>query len=836
MRITLTFALQLCSDYHISSGHRSELVDSALFRDADGIPAIRGTTLTALLRDGLRRLIIAANADGATAKRRLTQQCEASGLTNTDAYCGQFAHVAEDCPVCRIFGSPRNRKHWIFSSARPQQLTAPQTPVKYPNWASQDTMRVRVDPRSRRAEPRKLFSQEDGDSRLIFTFTVSSIAAEASQEDAALIIAAARMVRNIGAARRRGRGECLIRLDSARINGSPVGTQDEWLGKFKTYWLLGKDLDPFATDAPDPNTGPKKKKETGKPLRLRLLIRTDEPVLVARRAENGNEFDGLDYIPGTVVRGAFAQMVAGALGRSLDNNNNSPLRVHFIELFFTNRVRFSPLYPVSQAGGQYRQGFPVPHDFMTCKLHHGLEKNDAGVLGKMSNSHENSECRICKGKEIETKLEQLEGFICVTASGEVAAIKNENLLEMHNTINPDTGRVLETNLFAYHAVPAGSYFEGEISCKNENLGTLLRELAGLPGWNGSFELHLGKATQRGYGRISAVLQIVDDNKVAPCWIGQKITRRVTDWNGTLYLNLLTDAIVPDCWGRFYTRFEEGWLGEVLQLPVKIEQQFVKARNIDAFNAYLGLPRWRDVAIAAGSSCAFRIDTDNEGYGEAIKNLRERWVAQSGGDANASDADLQVLRWQFSRLEREGIGLRCNQGFGRVAFNHPIYLDPAELKDWWFPVPEGLRLKSASKGLSFTLAATFHEVWDEKLLQMPLDRCDHANFGAVARLLRTEAPVLITENGENDDLFAGLKRRLNSLGDPSQLDTDLPQRDKKNWFKEGAGQDGMGQIFKAIKALASMLKEQDDREQRNESAITGIDMLAERIAAVANQAE
>ena len=49
MSLRLTFQITLESDYHISAGHGlGARVDSALLRDADGVPVIRGTALTGL--------------------------------------------------------------------------------------------------------------------------------------------------------------------------------------------------------------------------------------------------------------------------------------------------------------------------------------------------------------------------------------------------------------------------------------------------------------------------------------------------------------------------------------------------------------------------------------------------------------------------------------------------------------------------------------------------------------------------------------------------------------------------------------------------------------------
>ena len=48
--------------------------------------------------------------------------------------------------------------------------------------------------------------------------------------------------------------------------------------------------------------------------RLRVLVRADEPLLLARRAEAGNQFETLEGIPGGMLRGALAWRVAHRAG------------------------------------------------------------------------------------------------------------------------------------------------------------------------------------------------------------------------------------------------------------------------------------------------------------------------------------------------------------------------------------------------------------------------------------------------------------------------------------------------------------------------------------------
>lgn len=808
MSFSLTFQIELSSDYHLSSGHRSEEVDSALFRDADGLPALRGTTVAALLRDGMRRLILTG------ALKNITCTCQASGLSEKPdveklpQYCGQFEELPEDkfCPVCKILGSPKAIKAWSISSARPSELNTLDTGKDVnANWGAQETMRVRVDPRTRRAEARKLFSQEEGDSRLIFEFTITSVTQnEHAREQAALIVAAARMVRNFGGSRRRGRGECVFTL--IKVNGESADN-NAWLDKFKTFWIDGNPLTDDQNAAPTKFATPQRQAATGSALRLRLIVRADEPILVARRAESGNEFEGSLSIPGTVVRGAFAQKAAAIWGDLKDKD----IRAVFVELFFSGKLRFSPLYPAFQDGSNIRPALPPPRDFHTCKLHCGLDERDADVMWHL---REGSALKGKKCSRCSEDLERVEEFLYVSPTGELKKMKIRHGLEMHNTINPITERVEETNLFAYQPLESGQYFMGEIVCDDGNLWPLFKDFAGLPKLEEAFSLGLGKAARRGYGRATAMLA---ESKRAdtPLWIGQPLATRVTsaDDGESLVLTFLSDAIIPDCWGRFHSGFEKTWLKKELGMEVTIDDQFVSAREVDSFNAHLKLPRWRDWAIAAGSSCKIQISS------QETEKLKTPWAQQTGNVAASPDAALLALQWHLSKLEFEGLGLRRNEGFGMIAFNHPLYENAAALKDRRFPLPQALQLQTLAEKAAFSREPKFRKEWNGIMDDdLKFDECNDPKFGAVARLFRAEKNTGI----------AALKNRLTTLGKRNNLDRDLPENES-NWFQK-KGDKGVEQIRAALNRLEShIVSVAASQETSNRLAAIGIELLAERIA-------
>ena len=167
--------------------------------------------LEGLLRDSLANLLAAEPLKD-------WRRCTASGAQMPNkAFCGQWAADESDCPLSAIFGSPRRPKHWEISSARPADLAAPQNPRhawRTGETAAQTTTRVRVNPRTRRAEENKLFTREEGDGSLRFRFTVESAANDATAgEEAPWLVAAAAFAAQPGGQQvHLGRGECEIHL------------------------------------------------------------------------------------------------------------------------------------------------------------------------------------------------------------------------------------------------------------------------------------------------------------------------------------------------------------------------------------------------------------------------------------------------------------------------------------------------------------------------------------------------------------------------------------------------------------------------------------------------
>jgi CRISPR-associated protein Csx10 len=760
----------LKSDYHISAGHgKGALIDSALLRDGDGAPVIRGTTLSGLLRDGLWRLL-----------QTKPLEEKARDIHGSERYCGQYATEPDPdlCPLCRLFGTPRRPKAWRISSAR---LETRQEPVKGKHQPEGQTVaRARISPRTRRAEPRKLFSQEEGDGRWTFQFTVTWSTDDAGNlDEAALLTAAARNVRQLGRSRRRGQGECLFTL--VKVEGtdtvSPVKAADgaeDWqtplLDRFASRWIDGE---PASPSKPRASLTLPEEPNGDAPVRVRLFVRTDEPLLIAKRAEAGNQFESLSLITGQVIRGALAWRAARRYDLS---ERESETYAAFVRTFLRNDVLFPDLYPAEFVTSALRPTIPAPRDLLTCKV------------GRFEHGLWFATEEIPKECDCGSALTEVKDFVKLSEyswPGNPLYDKLERSSEMHIRIDQEKGRVSEGDLFGYVALDAGQYFIGDLMCADEAAWTQLQMLAHIEPEQ-PIVLRLGKARRRGYGKVTIWFR-VDLDEPEDAWIRLPLEERMNGVQRDLRLTLLTDTIIIDRWGRYATGFESGWLSDVLEQKVEIINAADGTRAVDGFDANLGLPRWRNIALSVGSTVRLQLETT---------------------------PDLNLLR----RLEQRGIGLRRNEGFGRVAFNHPVYSGCQGItSDLEFPQTLHPPSTSSSKKERFQDnweeilggARTWEKIYQDK------------RFRAVARWLHANR-----RRSPQD-----LRAQLASLGElPDEAIELLGGKDeygKRNDLKPEA--DRLAK-HPGIKLVDQMLTKLEELEDYHHFWPLGIQMLAERIAA------
>ncbi|MEZ4737464.1 MAG: RAMP superfamily CRISPR-associated protein [Caldilineaceae bacterium] len=611
MSVTLTFRLELQSDYHISTGYGlAAEADSALLRDADGVPVIRGTILTGLLRDGLWRLL-------QLEPLQHYRHCQTSGLTaSTDLsakpwrYCGQFDartnQQTEECPLCSIFGSSRHAKRWQISSARPlghepiqsghQALYAPEQ--------QQIVQRVRVDPVVRRAAPNQLFSQEEGGC---FTFRFKATCTTLDSQtipESALLTAAARMVRHLGRSRRRGQGECLLIIEHVEGLSIPA-TQTDLLTFFEIYWLQNSREDTEQTlslarvsDKKETKTVGTSNSPAGSRRRFRLIVRTDEPLLLVERNRAGNQYDSKTYISGATIRGALGWRSAQFAGFDWNDfeNSSTPDYEDFQQIFWRGDIHFTHLYPAIYEDQVLTPAVPAPLDWVTCKLYRGHKTEGHGVFRLRDLANEQ-----CPETGCDETLEPMGGYVILNQS--LKSFQPERHSDIHIRINPQSNRVSDGDLYTYATLAAGQYFVGEIYCQTTEAWSKFCNLTDLQE-DQIFTMRLGKAAKRGYGHVTAVIQpcptadeVVKTSRAT--WIGMPLADRVkqppTDAQ-PMNMTLLTDTILLDPWGRYMAGFADAapLLSKALGVEVKVLGGRAHTTTIEGFNLLWGLHKRQEI--------------------------------------------------------------------------------------------------------------------------------------------------------------------------------------------------------------------------------------------------
>lgn len=788
MSLELVFRISLHSDYHVGAGHGDGLADSILLRDGDGQPAIRGSTITGLLRDATWQLLQQGTLHSVEPK------CRKSGLTGTGdpPYC---APGAEPCIICRLFGSPGSPKRWRVSSARQVEQPQPGSPGTGELAGGQIVQRVRINPRTRRAEPRKLFSQEYGGGSWTFQFTVTAADIDvAAYEEAALWVAAARAVRGLGRARRRGRGDCRIHL-------ADLTAEAEWLARFRTHWLEGQPLSIPArsTTAVVPPSVPSLAFQ-GNPVRLRLVARADEPILLSSRGEAGNEFETTSSITGTSLLGALAGRVARRYNLKGGIQGEDQARAAFVELFLRGRARFPSLLPAryNRDDEQLVPAIPAPLDLLTCKAFPGWSELRPchGVVGYALEPAELKHCPDCARtyQDQNVPLRPLIGLI--TVAQDPVAFHPARRHEMHIAVDPSTGRVHERDLYGYVSLEAGQYFLGELFCTDEAAWRALQEMADLPPLGEPFPLHIGRASRRGHGQVTMVVEKPQAGEPLDPWRALSLEDRVPGSRASndLVMTLLADTIVPDGWLRTRTGFDEAWLHELLGAQVEVVRSFARWRVVDGFYNHLGLPRFRDLALTAGSSVGLRFKED-------------------------IPADLIT---RLDTLEQEGLGLRREEGFGQVVFNHPLYDNLQALGGNQVPVPEAL-WKPATGETQEAIVAKFRRDWERSLNSIDLKTWKKEAYDVVARILRHGATGSLVDLKEalsdSDSGRFGRPRIL--LGE----DLGGPRKEKKLVADTRAGR---RKVLELIDLLQQERSLKQHPEMAGQLARMGIELLADRV--------
>jgi len=285
---------------------------------------------------------------------------------------------------------------------------------------------------------------------------------------------------------------------------------------------------------------------------LYLKLRTETPLLITQR-KFGEGFQCLDYIPGSSLRGAVAEL--------FNSYGIEPNSTEFKDIFIDGKVRFGNLY--YKDGNTNDIQYPQPLSWYYCKAdknHLSLDCLKIEIPDK---------CKICDSRMVNKPIP--------------SGVKKT--LSMHNAIDFFTQTTEEKKLFYYELICEGQSFCGKIkSTKEEYLSVILEMIKD--------RFCLGKGITRGLGKVSVVNSRITESQVKLDKIDEIVT-----------ITLLSDAILMNEDGTFLRTLTSRYLGLGNIMP---EKAFTRTREITLWNSAAGLPRETVIALVAGSCFSFKL--------------------------------------------------------------------------------------------------------------------------------------------------------------------------------------------------------------------------------------
>ncbi len=367
-----------------------------------------------------------------------------------------------------------------------------------------------------------------------------------------------------------------------------------------------------------------------------------QPLLLTRLEGDPNSSVSYPYVPGSAIRGALigrylAWRRRKRAGEPHDLMEDKDVR----RLFFEGSVRYLNAYPLDRTGWRT---LPTPLSWFYEKqsgLKPGVKIHDFAVAASQGLLQpQNVGAQFWRRFADEPGEEEDEGQqmpVYVEFADPVWEIN------VHTLRDRRKGRATEDGgaVFRYQALASESHLGGVILAPEKDadeIDTLLQ--AG--------DLWLGRSRSAGYGRT-----VIGSIRRKSGWHESHVQFADVECNGRLVLTLLSDAILrhdgtgssgeahrANNWGGFADRLLPELLPAPLASALELEESYKQVVPVGGFNRKWGLPLDQAQAIAAGSVFVYR------------------------ATARITASDLEVL-------EREGVGERRVEGFGRVAANgHP----------------------------------------------------------------------------------------------------------------------------------------------------------------------
>jgi len=382
-----------------------------------------------------------------------------------------------------------------------------------------------------------------------------------------------------------------------------------------------------------------------------LTLQLRAPLALHQTRASVQYVQSLDYIPGTALRGALAEVYLAQHGKP-DNT--------FDALFLSEQVQYGDLWPSVEG----KLTTLIPATARTCKRHglrHAESFRDA-LLDTLSSRYDGAKCKqpvLCNGKQKECSesLDRVSGYLCDLET--VEPLSAGVRLRVSTAIERGTGTVAREMLFTQHTLTGKRktddkkplFFRGTLRLVNPTLRDALDPLL-------KARLFLGSGRNRGLGEVEVEAwgETTVADPLPERWrkFNDAVQRAGGNSNARYFsLTLLSHLALRDALLRpvldKVTPQHFGLPDGVTWVCYKDSEQpalFLSAVMVAGWNAALGLPKPDTVALARGSVLLGQCDAGQE----------------------------QVVLARLAEIEAEGVGERRSEGFGRVAACYPIHYE------------------------------------------------------------------------------------------------------------------------------------------------------------------
>lgn len=333
-----------------------------------------------------------------------------------------------------------------------------------------------------------------------------------------------------------------------------------------------------------------------------------EPLLVTALDGDPNSSIAYDFIPGSVLRGAFISQYQSQHG-SIDI---ADVR----SLFFSPQTQFLNGYRTvyDTVALEDVQSWPLPRSLWREKSGQSSESSfpvyDYAWPVGLSDDH----------KRLKGSLYGL-----IDSQGHLAQIERQVTIHIQRDRHMGRSTRESGQIYNYEALAPGQTFRAQILTELDEtaVAPIIRLLSG--------EMHLGGSRSAGYGRVR--LTPVVGGPSIETWLADCIRPPTGD---RLVVTLLSDLLLRDANGNWTT--DPTLLANMLGLTLKTA--FIAARPIGAFNRKWGLPLPQRMAFQMGSVL----------------------VCEKPSDA----------QWQkLTTIVQQGAGENREDGLGRLALNWHI---------------------------------------------------------------------------------------------------------------------------------------------------------------------